>query len=84
MPLGSYSFATVLIQSQKLMEMFQYLYLDSTMSEPDFPYSKKPNKPKKSPTPPPPTPSPDLPPGHPPNTPPIKTLKTTKRSRKTS
>jgi hypothetical protein len=51
------------------------------MTEPDFPYSKKPNKPKIG-APPPPTPSPDLPPGHPPNTPPVKTQPTTKRSTK--
>jgi len=46
------------------------------VSEPDFPYSKKPNKPKNI-APPAPTPSPDLPPGHPPNTPPVKTQLTT-------
>jgi len=60
------------------MELFPCLYFGAIMSEPDFPYSKKPNDPKKSPTPPSPTPSPDLSPGNLPNTTPVKTQLTTK------
>jgi hypothetical protein len=67
----------------KVYGVFFLNYFGVNMSEPDFPYSKKPNKPKNIAFPPT-NPSPDLPPGHPPNTPPLKTQPATENTNKKS